>query len=118
MSQEKQQIINYQFVLINYDTPFDLASKTHSLLFNYRDLEVMDISQLFVIDPAHFKKENELYFGDLIPTLVQDPVFLDYEMTKEMNPLQMSRTILNDLFNQLDRGIDKKNLVVRIIHKW
>jgi hypothetical protein len=118
MSLEKQQIIKYQFVLINYDTPFDLVSKVHSLILNYNDLEVMDFSQLFAIDPSHFKNGNELYFGDLIPILVQDPVFLDYEMTKEMNPLQMCRTILNDLFNQLDNGIDKKNLVVRMIHKW
>jgi hypothetical protein len=108
----------YQFSLINYDTPFDLASKIHSLIHNYNDLEVMDLSQLFLIDPNHFENGNELYFGDIIPAFVQDPVFLDYKMEKEMNPLKKSKSILNDLFNQLDYGIENKRLVIRIIHKW
>lgn len=113
----KQQIIFYQFVILNYNTPFDLASKIHSLIFNYNDLEVIAASDLFRINPTHFRNGNELYFGDIIPAFVEEPVFLDYEMGTDMNPLLISRNILNDLFCQLDKGIEKKLLVVRMIHK-
>jgi hypothetical protein len=77
MTQKQQRIIIYQFVLLNYDTPFELASKFHSLIFNYNDLEVIAASDLFRINPTHFRNGNELYFGDIIPAFVKETVILN-----------------------------------------
>lgn len=118
MQNVKQQSITYQFSLINYDNPFEMASKIHSLIFNYQDLVVMEISEQFELDPTHLKNGIELLLGDIIPAFVKEPHFLNFEMTKEMNSIKTVLKILNELDVLLETGIEKKQIIVRMIHKW